>query len=98
MVSELKKIQQQIAALQKKEADILNEEKASVIEILNGKIEEYNITPRELRFGGHNPRKQSKVAVKYKKGSHAWSGRGRKPQWVVDHLSGGGKIEDLLVK
>jgi DNA-binding protein H-NS len=27
----------------------------------------------------------------------AWSGRGRQPQWVKDHIDGGGKIEDLQI-
>lgn len=27
-----------------------------------------------------------------------WSGRGRKPQWVADYLSNGGKLEDLRVE
>jgi len=26
-----------------------------------------------------------------------WSGRGRQPQWYKDHVSGGGKAEDLAI-
>jgi DNA-binding protein H-NS len=29
--------------------------------------------------------------------SQTWSGRGRKPQWVNDHLARGGKIDDLRI-
>ena len=29
--------------------------------------------------------------------SMTWTGRGRKPGWVIAHLDGGGKIEDLAI-
>lgn len=27
-----------------------------------------------------------------------WTGRGRKPRWIVAYLEGGGSLEDLLIK
>lgn len=27
-----------------------------------------------------------------------WTGRGRKPRWIVAYLEGGGDLEDLLIK
>lgn len=45
-------------------------------------------------------KKTRKVEPKYgnpKDGSQTWSGRGRKPLWVVAHLKKGGKIEDLAL-
>jgi DNA-binding protein H-NS len=49
------------------------------------------------KSGGKAPRAASAPsAVKYRsKDGKEWSGRGRKPAWVVDHLNAGGKIEDL---
>ncbi len=44
--------------------------------------------------------KRGPAAVQYKNPANAdqtWTGRGRKPQWVNDHLSKGGKLEDLHV-
>lgn len=41
-----------------------------------------------------------KAAVKYRHPqdpSFAWSGRGRKPQWVVVWLEGGGTLDQLAV-
>ncbi len=41
-----------------------------------------------------------KVAPKYQDPNDEnvkWSGRGRKPSWVVTHLDGGGSMEDLLI-
>lgn len=38
------------------------------------------------------------AVVKYRsKDGNEWTGRGRKPQWVNDHIAAGGKIEDLAV-
>jgi DNA-binding protein H-NS len=44
--------------------------------------------------------KRGPAAVQYKNPaneSQMWTGRGRKPQWVNDHLANGGKLEDLHV-
>jgi DNA-binding protein H-NS len=41
-----------------------------------------------------------KVPVKYRhpeKADLAWTGRGRKPKWVEDWLSGGGTLEQVAV-
>jgi len=44
--------------------------------------------------------KTKKVAAKYRDpndGSQTWTGRGRKPAWVVDQLNSGRTLEDLLI-
>ena len=53
-------------------------------------------------FGGGRGSKMkgSKVAVKYrnpKNASQTWTGRGRKPLWLVDLLKKGQKIENFAV-
>lgn len=45
--------------------------------------------------------KGSKVAPKYRHpqdNTLLWTGRGRQPQWVVQLIAGGKKLEDLLIK
>lgn len=37
------------------------------------------------------------IPPKYALGDKTWTGRGRQPLWVTDHLSKGGKLEDLLI-
>ena len=38
------------------------------------------------------------VAAKYRSAEgKEWSGRGRKPSWVAEHLAAGGKLEDLAI-
>ncbi len=39
-----------------------------------------------------------KAKVKYRKESCTWSGRGRRPAWVVELEEKGGNIEEFLVK
>lgn len=43
---------------------------------------------------------KSKVAAKYanpEDGNQTWSGRGRKPRWVQDHLDSGKPMSDLEI-
>ena len=37
------------------------------------------------------------AAIKYRKGEHSWSGRGKQPAWVADHLAAGGTLEQIAV-
>lgn len=39
-----------------------------------------------------------KAKIKYRKESCTWSGRGRRPAWVVELEEKGGSLEDFLVK
>ena len=41
--------------------------------------------------------KRSKPAVKYRKGSDTWTGRGHRPQWLTKHLEGGGTLDQVAV-
>ncbi len=44
--------------------------------------------------------KPKKVAAKYRDpndSSQTWTGRGRKPAWVVDQLNSGRTLKDLLI-
>lgn len=41
------------------------------------------------------------VAPKYRNpadGSQTWTGRGRKPKWIVEALDSGGTLDDFLIK
>jgi DNA-binding protein H-NS len=105
MATKLDELQQQIDKLQKERDDLLAKEKAKAIEQINAMIAAFEITvddldieyPEPRRFA---PRERSRgtVPVKYKSGGNTWSGRGRKPKWVEDHVAKGGKLDDLLVK
>lgn len=49
---------------------------------------------------GKRGSKRGPVAAQFKNPANpeqTWSGRGRKPQWVADHLASGGDIDSLRV-
>lgn len=101
MANKIDDLQKQIEALQKERDDLLTKEKSSAIEDINTKIKTFGIRPRELTFGGVDKPTlggKPKIAMKYQSGTNFWSGRGRKPRWVEDHLKKGGKLEDILIK
>jgi DNA-binding protein H-NS len=100
-MDELEQLHKQIADLQAKAQDIAIKRKEPVIEEMKAKIKLYGITAKELGFTSARTstvEKTSSVAIKYKQGDNTWTGRGREPKFIVDHLASGGKIEELLVK
>lgn len=51
-------------------------------------------------FGGNRGGKRGPAAIKYrntKDTSQTWTGRGRKPNWLVDALKKGAKIDSFSV-
>lgn len=97
----------ELAALQ---ADIQSEmvrkkqeQKREVVNKVKALLAEHGMTLDDLP--GRSASKGSKggkgsVAPKYrnpKDPSQTWTGRGRKPRWVADHLEKGGKIETLAI-
>jgi DNA-binding protein H-NS len=98
----LDELQQQIESLQKEREELLNTERAEAIETAKELIRTFRLTVRDLnldaieRATAKAPR--PKVPMKYRLDGDAWSGRGRKPKWVEDHLKRGGTLDELLVK
>lgn len=77
------------------------EQKAAIAE-LKARAKELGIEAtfnlKKLTAAGSD--KRSKVAIKYASKSdpkNKWTGRGRKPAWVKEHINAGGKLEDLAV-
>ena len=56
----------------------------------------------DLFGNGSKPVKEKKtVAPKYRNPADAtqtWTGRGRKPKWVVEELATGGTLDDFLIR
>ncbi len=104
-MDELEQLHQQIAELQKKALEVALKKKEPIIEDMKKKISLYGITARELGFTEKvvavsstvGSATKAPVAIKYRSGDFTWTGRGRQPKFIVDHIAGGGKIEDLLV-
>lgn len=79
-----------------------NEERNAAFAQIEETAARLGISREELaqRFGARTrPKRARKPAtVRYRHPadpSQTWTGRGRRPQWVEDHLTAGGKLEDL---
>ena len=88
------------------EAERMREQEiADAIDDIKRKVELYGLTATDLGFakggpGGPGRTRAAKAVPKYRGPSgETWSGgRGRKPQWVVDALAKGGKLEDFEIR
>jgi DNA-binding protein H-NS len=100
MANKLDDLQQQIEALQKQRDALLNKERSAAIEDINEKIKTFGLRSRDLAFSapGRPRGVRAKAAPKYRMGTLVWSGRGRKPKWIEEHLAKGKKLDELLIK
>lgn len=90
---------QQIADLEKQAAEQLRAEKAGNIQKVKQFMQQMNVTLEDL--GGVTAKRRSgaKGVIRYRDpaSGKGWSGRGRKPAWVVDALAAGRGLEDFAV-
>lgn len=100
-MSSYKELQAQIAALQKQAEQVRKQEIASVVAEIKAKMAEYGITLEDLGATGKSAgrRKSTGGVVKYRDPATGatWTGKGRKPGWMVEALAAGKKMEDFLV-
>ena len=96
-LSELIRIQEELPKA-------INKARKSEKKDLRKKIEslaaESGFTLEELLGKKKPQKKRAKVKPKYANPDNTtitWTGRGRMPLWVQDHLARGGKKEDLLI-
>lgn len=70
--------------------------KAEILELVKSR----GFSMEELFGFEGKGKKKAKVAVTHqdpKNPSHTWSGRGRKPKWLVEAIENGAKIEDFVI-
>jgi len=98
-VAELKDIQARIpAAIAKKKS----EEKQNVINETRAFLESKGYSLEDLlgKSAGRKGTVRGPVAVKYRHPDNSaltWTGRGRKPGWVVEWLNSGKNMDDIAV-
>lgn len=95
-VGELKSvIRESEKIIERKKNRDLNEFLAKFREEARNKGYSWNDVVRSIRSG----KKGQPVAPKYRDqyGNH-WSGRGRKPRWIVAHERAGGSLEDFRIE
>lgn len=75
-------------------------EKANLLKDLEKLASERGFSLSDV-FGGDVEKKaKGSVAIKFRSPSDvnlAWTGRGRQPKWVQEHIANGGTVEDLAV-
>ena len=86
------------------------QETEEAIADIKAKIKAYGLTAEDLGLNASSPGRQraprrsasakSATPARYRgPNGETWSGgRGRKPQWVVDALAKGGKLEDFEIR
>ncbi len=96
-----------LAALQAKIADQIKarkeESKKEAKDKILAVLAEYSFTLGDLfpslkggQDGAGAPKR--KVRIKYSDGKNNWTGRGKKPLWVVEYLKSGGDLSSIELK
>jgi DNA-binding protein H-NS len=95
----------QIEELKQKAEEARKKELAAVINDIRAKIAEHGLTAADLGLSGGGrraapaPRSGGKVPPKYRgPNGELWTGRGRKPAWVVAQLGSGRSLAELEIR
>jgi DNA-binding protein H-NS len=99
-VTSLSELMAQKQALEKRIEDARRSERAEAISRIRELMEQYGLTPADLKPGAARQRKGGKVPAKYRDPDtgDAWSGRGLQPNWLKAALASGRKLSDFAVK
>jgi DNA-binding protein H-NS len=92
---------QQIDALQTKAAKLREKEVADVIAKIKEAMRVYGLTGYDLGIRGSSAPKtvKSPLPAKYRDQSgNTWSGKGKRPRWLVDAIAAGKTLEDFTIK
>lgn len=98
-----KEIKSRIAKLEEEAEALRKAELVAVIADIKARMAEYGITIKDLGVIKNKTRKPSShvsggatpIARYRNTDGRTWSGRGRKPKWVVEALAAGKTLEDL---
>lgn len=100
--TELQQIRQQLETVMTKRK---REQLATAYRQISEIAKNHNTTLEELIAYGQKKGKKSgstgQITPKYRHPDDAeltWSGRGKKPRWVQEHLDNGQNLDDLLIK
>ena len=97
-------IQKEIESLQKAADTLRQKEVAGVIQRIKAAIATYELTAQDLGFGrktGGRPAhtapapKRGKAGVYRDASGKTWSGRGRRPGWIIAALAAGKTLDEL---
>ena len=94
-----KELQQQIVELQQLADQARRTEVSAVIADIKAKMAEYAITAADLGGRGARADVGRTVPAKYRNAAtgETWSGRGKRPRWLVAEIAGGRQLEDFVI-
>lgn len=102
-MSSYKELQEQIAHLQVEAEKVRKQEIANVISDLKARMVEFGISCEDLGCGGKSKgRRKSATSTspaKYRNPAtgETWTGKGRRPKWIVDAEQQGKGAKDFLI-
>lgn len=106
-MSTLKELLAQQAELTKKIEEVRKVEVAEAIKKVKAVMEEYQLSiedvfpQRKSSANSTSPGPKTKGIAKYQNKIDpklTWTGKGRKPEWVITFLANGGTLEELEIK
>ncbi|MCU0841776.1 MAG: H-NS histone family protein [Thiobacillaceae bacterium] len=99
-MSTYKELQDQIAALQKQAEEARKQEIAAVVNEIKAKMAEFGISVEDLGYAarGRGRKRGASGAYKYRNPAtgETWTGKGRKPGWMVKALQEGKTMDSFL--
>lgn len=100
-MSRYKELQEQIAVMQKQAEEARKQEAALAMSEIMAKMAEYGIAIKDIEHAirARSRRKTSSGVAKYHNPAtgEQWTGRGRKPGWLVQALEQGRPIEEFRI-
>ncbi len=99
-MSTFSEISRQIEVLKKAAEALKAQEMTEVIKDIREKIVEYGLRPEDLfkPAGRKSAMAGTRVPIRYRDNDgNAWTGRGKRPIWLVKKVAAGAKLEDFLV-
>lgn len=95
-LEEVQGIDEQIAALQARKRELLENKRKEVLKEIKRAIQIYGFTVNELGLSGSSKKRQPRYANPNDP-DQTWGG-GARPKWLKEYMARGGKLEDCLIK
>lgn len=96
-----KKVAEQMAVAERQEIRGAAKQIEAIAQSLNMTVQELidrsGLLDEKLKRGPKRGAKGDAVYRNPNDASKTWTGRGRQPKWAEDHISGGGKLDDLKI-
>jgi len=89
------KIDERIAELEAKKREEILTKMQKLAESIGETPESLVKKERKRQRQAEKGKTEDGAGYRHPETGETWSGRGRKPKWVTEHLESGGKLEDL---